>query len=95
MKRKLRKFLGFKMYELIFEKRALRDLNKLEKNIKKRIWDKLQECKMDPFIFLEPLVKIRGFKLRVGDYRIIIDVGKKIEILNVLKVGHRKNIYER
>lgn len=33
------------MYKLVFEERALRYLNKLEKNIKERIWNKLQECK--------------------------------------------------
>ena len=61
------------MYELIFEKRALYDLDKLEVDIKKRIWDKLQLCKIEPFRFLKPLVQIKGFKLRVGDYRVIID----------------------
>ena len=81
------------MYKLIFEKRALKDLNKLDKQIKQRIWDKLQECKIDPFRYLESLIEIRGFKLRVGDYRIIIDVENKIKILHVLMVGHRKNIY--
>ncbi|MCK5449527.1 type II toxin-antitoxin system RelE/ParE family toxin [Candidatus Pacearchaeota archaeon] len=83
------------MYKLIFEKRALRDLNKLDRQIKERIWNKLQDCKENPFIFLKPLIQIRGFKLRVGDYRIIIDVREEIRILTVLKIGHRKNIYER
>ena len=81
------------MYKLIFEKRALRDLNKLKNNIKQRIWNKLQECKENPFRYLEHLEDIKGFKLRVGDYRIIIDVDQKIKILNILKVGDRKNIY--
>ena len=84
-----------KIYKLIFEKKALYDLNKLEKITKKRIWNKIQECKIDPFRFLEPLVKINGFKLRVGNYRIIIDVEEKIKILNILKIGHRKNVYGR
>ncbi len=83
------------MYKLIFEKRALRDLNKLDVLTKGRIWNKLQECKENPFVFLKPLVQIKGFKLRVGDYRIIVDVRNEIRVLNVLKVGHRKNIYER
>ncbi len=83
------------MYELIFEKRALRDLNKLDKQIKERIWNKLQDCKVDPFRYLEPLIEIRGFKLRIDDYRIIIDVENEIKILHVLKIGHKKNIYER
>ena len=82
------------MYQIIFEKRALKDLNKFEKNIKQRIWDKLQECKQDPFRYLEHLEDVNGFKLRVGDYRLIIDVDTTIKILRILKVGNRKKIYD-
>ena len=83
------------MYQLIFSKQAIKQLNKLEKGIKERMWEKLQLCKKDPFRFLEHLEQIEGFKLRVGDYRLIIHVDKKNNTLNVLNVGHRKNIYEK
>lgn len=82
------------MYNLVFEKRALENLNKLDNNIKQRIWDKLQECKENPFRFLKHLEEMPGFKLRVGDYRAIIDVDNSTKTIVVLKVGHRKNIYE-
>ncbi len=82
------------MYSLKFEKRALKDFNKLESSIKQRIWDKLQLCKQAPFQYLEPLIQIVGFKLRVGDYRVIIDIQTEIKILYILKVGHRKNVYD-
>ena len=81
------------MYELKFDKRAIDFLNKLEKKDKERIWNKLQECKEDPFRYLEHLENIEGYKLRVGEYRIIIDVESTIKILNVVKIGSRKNIY--
>lgn len=82
------------MYSLIFDKKALEQLNKFEKDIKERIWNKLQACKENPFHFLEHLEEIDGFKLRVGDYRAIVDVDKSTQIIKVLKVGHRKNVYE-
>ena len=82
------------MYKIIFRKKASHFLHKLEFSIKKRIWDKLQVCKRDPFRFLEPLVRIQGFKLRVGDYRLIVDINSRLKTLNVLEVGHRKNIYD-
>ncbi|MCX6742325.1 MAG: type II toxin-antitoxin system RelE/ParE family toxin [Candidatus Pacearchaeota archaeon] len=82
------------MFSIIFEKRALHDLNKLDILIKQRIWDKLQVCKEDPFRFLEHLEEIDGLKLRIGDYRVILDVDKTNQVLRVLKVGHRKNIYD-
>ena len=54
----------------------------------------LQKCKEDPFRFLEHLEEIEGFKLRVGDYRLIIDVDKTTQTMHIMKAGHRKNIYE-
>jgi len=83
------------MYQLVFEKRALEDLNKLDKQIKERIWNKLQDCKEYPFRYLEHLAEIKGFKLKVGDYRVIIDVDFKEQKLTIIKVGHRKNVYEK
>lgn len=83
------------MYSLIFSKKALEQLNKFDRELRQRIWDKLQLCKENPFRFLEHLEQIEGFKLRVGDYRIIVDVDNKSRVLNVLKMGHRKNIYEK
>ena len=82
------------MYILIFEKSALESLNKLELQTKERIWNKLQQCKENPFRFFEHLEEIEGFKLRVGDYRVVVDVDNSAKIIKVLKVGHRKNIYD-
>ena len=82
------------MYELKFDKKAIDFLNKLERNIKERIWNKLQMCKEDPFCFLEHLEEIDGYKLRVGDYRLIISVDNKTNTINIEKIGHRKNIYK-
>lgn len=82
------------MYEILFDKRALNFLNKLEHKIKHRIWNKLQDCKKEPFYYLKHLTQIKGYKLRVGDYRIIIDVQDKIKVLYVLKIGHRRNVYD-
>lgn len=47
----------------------------------------------DPLVFAERLVhhKTGQYRFRIGDYRVIFDVeGEK---LNVLTVGHRKEIY--
>lgn len=82
------------MYKLIFEKRALRDLNILEVKIRERIWNKLPGCKEDPYRFFEKLVETQGFKLRIGDWRVVADIIREKEAIIILKVGHRKNIYD-
>lgn len=81
------------MYKIIFDKQAINFLNKLEKDLKLRIWNKLEECKTDPFRFLKHLEEINGYKLRVGNYRIILDVDIITKTLKILRIGHRKNVY--
>ena len=46
--------------------------------------------------FSKDIKRLKGsndFRLRVGDYRVIFSIEK--ETIQILKVGHRKNIYER
>lgn len=83
------------MYKLIFDKKALHQLNKLPSEIKERIWNKLQKSKESPHRFFEKLVETKGCKLRIGDYRVVADIVKNKLIILVLKVGHRKNVYEK
>lgn len=82
-------------YEICFSEKALRQLEKLEKNIQRRIIATLERIRIRPETYVTKLVGDPGYKLRVGDYRVIMDIeNKKLTIL-VLKVGHRKNIYYR
>lgn len=82
-------------YEIIFSDKALKQIKKLEKKIQERIIAVLERIRVRPEAYVTKLVGDPGYKLRVGDYRIIMDIEKnKLKIL-VLKVGHRKNIYDR
>ncbi len=82
------------MYEIIFEKKALDELGKLDEAIRKRIWIKLQDCKENPFRYFVKLTEVEGFKLRVGDWRVIADINRASGKIVILKVGHRKNVYD-
>jgi len=83
------------MVDVKFTDPAKNQLSKLEKDVRLRIYDKLEEVKDWPNHFL---VKLKGYpyyKLRVGDYRIIINWKKEREQLWVIAAGHRSNIYEK
>ncbi len=80
-------------YELSFDEKALLQLEKLPRETKKRIFEKLTATKKNPFHCFESLQKIRGYKLRIGDYRAIAEI-KEGKII-VMYVGHRKNIYKK
>lgn len=42
---------------------------------------------------IKKLVNRNGFRLRVGNYRVIYTVDKKKEEIVVLSVGHRREVY--
>ncbi len=48
----------------------------------------------DPFQYVKKLTDTTLFSLRVGDYRIILDIKRKKMIIFVLRVGHRRNTYK-
>ncbi len=82
-------------YEIIFSDKALRQLKKLEKIVQGRIIAVLERIRIRPEAYVIKLVGDPGYKLRVGDYRVIMDIDNKKLTIMVLKVGHRKNIYDR
>ena len=82
-------------YEIIFSDKALRQLKKMERNIQVRIIAVLERIRIRPETHVTKLVGYPGYKLRVGDYRVIMDIDNKVIQILVLKVGHRKNIYDR
>ena len=82
-------------YDIIFSDKAFRQLKKMEKNIQKRIIAVLERIRIRPEVHVTKLTGDSGYKIRVGDYRVIMDIdNKKLHIL-VLKVGHKKKVYDR
>lgn len=74
------------------------DLPSIPSNIKERIKRAIEERLLkEPLKYGHPLKRsLRDYrKLRVGDYRIIfrVDIDKNAVI--VLKIGHRKEVYNR
>jgi len=83
------------MYSYEFKPQAIRDLKKLPKDIQIRIIKKLDYfvSAEDPLVFADHLInyELGSHRFRVGDYRIIFDVVD--EVLIILTLGHRREIY--
>jgi len=82
------------VYEIIFSPKAEGQFKKLEKRIQERIISVLERIRIRPEIYVSKLVGDPGYKLRIGDYRVILDIDRNRLIILILKVGHRKNIYK-
>ena len=67
----------------------------LEKKTSKRIMEKILAASQDPYHFFDRLTGSDGFKLRVGDYRVIADIDESKKEIFILIIAHRKNIYRK
>jgi mRNA interferase RelE/StbE len=82
-------------YEVKWTETSLRQLEKLEKSIARWIIDKVEFISEDPFTHVQKLKGFGLYRLRVGDYRVIMSIERKKMIVFVLEVGHRSVIYRK
>ena len=81
-------------FEIVWPDYVLEQMAKLDRSIAKRIFKAVDRLENDPSRGVSRIVNSPYDKLRVGDYRVILDIqGRQLRIL-VVKVGHRKNVYK-
>ena len=83
------------MFDLRISQTAAKSLRKAPKEIGARIRAKLDELAEDPFAVpnVKKLTGHPGYRLRVGDWRILYLVEKDVLVIVVIEIGHRKEIY--
>ena len=82
------------MYKIQFTLKSEDQLKKLDRSVQERITVVLERVKIRPYDFVKKLSGYKYFRLRVGDYRIIIDINNEIMTILIIEIGHRKNIYK-
>lgn len=81
-------------YAVIYSPAAQKYLERLDKISAARIYEKIDLVRTDPWRYTGPLTEMDGLrKLRVGDHRLILRIDENRVIIIVVKVGHRRNIY--
>lgn len=81
-------------FQIIWSDSAIRQLKKLDRSVARRIFDKVGELAENPHRFVQKLVKSPYYRLRIGNYRVILDIQGDVFRVLVLKVGHRASIYD-
>ncbi len=83
------------VFEVIWSDSAARQLKRLDRTVAQRIFSKVGELRDNPFPHVRKLVNSPYYRLRVGAYRVILDIHRDVLRILVLKVGHRGSIYKR
>ena len=83
-------------YQISIKSSAYKELAKLPKPEAKKVSAAIDRLAKEPRP--DGVKKLKGveeylYRIRVGDYRIIYSVEDKIRVIDILKIGHRKDIY--
>lgn len=81
------------MYDVRFDDDNIKFLEKLEKEISKRIFNKIIATKENPLRYFIRLEGHNFYKLRVGDYRVIADINQSLKLIEIRLIWHRKGVY--
>lgn len=80
-------------YSVSWSERSKNDLSAVEKGIRVRIIERVEKIKEKPFNYTKRLVGLPLYSLRIGDYRVIMDIRGKEMLIFVIQIGHRSKIY--
>jgi mRNA interferase RelE/StbE len=88
--------------EIVYQKSALKSLTKLAVNVRLQIIEKIEQYAADPTSLAANVTRLQGregYRLRVGNYRVIFDLDQKedgqntIRIMIVMDIGARGSVY--
>ena len=82
------------MFQVELTKTSKEFLKKLDKKEEEVLLKKIYSIRDNPFRFLKRLQGQKLWRLRIGDYRAVIDVIISINKVIVVRIGHRRNIYD-
>ena len=86
-------------YRILITRQAKRQLERLTWRVQERIAEQIARLGHDPFdpaLNIKQLVNdpIAEYRLRVGSYRVKFNRDDGIKIVEVMRVGHRREIYK-
>ena len=84
-------------YKIEWKQSAKKELKKLDKQVIPRILQAVKNLADNPYS--SDSKKLIGsnsiYRIRVGDYRIVYNIQATVLIIEIIKVGHRREIYRK
>ena len=82
-------------WQVIWSEKSLRQLERIDKKNAQKIYDSVLDCTKDPFRMILRLIDSSFYRLRVGNYRVILDLQQSMMIIFVVETDHREKIYKK
>lgn len=81
-------------WQVIWSEKSVKQLEKIDTKNAQKIYNSVLDCIEDPFRFVLKLTNSPFYRLRVGNYRVILDLQQSKMIIFVIETDHRKKIYK-
>ena len=85
------------MYKIEWKHSARKELKKLKKDDIPRIIKTVEDLSLNPYP--PGTRKLQGckylYRIRVGKYRIVYFVKNEVLVIEIIRIGHRKDIYKK
>ena len=82
-------------YAIVLSKKAQKQLDKLPDNIAEPIFEAISLLENEPRpTGCKKLQGRDGYRIRIGNYRVIYEVYDTELVIDVVTLGHRKDIYK-
>jgi len=82
------------IWDVKWSGKSVKQLKKLDKTVARRIRDKVLGITDSPFQSVRRLSDSPFYRMRIGDYRIILDLQQGKLIIFVVELDHRSKIYK-
>jgi mRNA interferase RelE/StbE len=83
-------------YTLRIKRSAERELGALPKPDLKRMVGRIQQLAFQPCpLGCQKLSDVEAYRIRQGDYRVVYTVDDKARVVEIIKIGHRREVYRQ
>ena len=82
-------------WQVIWSEKSVKQLEKIDKKDAQKIYDSVLECVEEPFRVVIRLTNSPFYRMRVGKYRVILDLQQNKMIIFVVEYDHRGQIYKK
>jgi mRNA interferase RelE/StbE len=82
------------VYALAYDRRIEKDLRPVPESLREHILEKIKKLTIEPRgAQVEKLTGINGYRLRVGNYRVLFTINDSARLVTVYRILHRREAY--
>lgn len=82
------------VWQVIWSEKSVMQLERMDRKTAQKIYDHVLDCAREPFDAVTRLASSQFYRMRVGNYRVILDLQQKKMVIFVITTDHRKRVYD-